>query len=323
MRAEEFDKATIEELLAHANQCFDLAQSPLAEQVSRRAEGSPVNLSDPAKLRLLLEAQFYLTAVGRKRDEEVARRDYRLEIWVIFLIGIEIILSVVGMGIGISEAGQQSRVLSDIQISTKNATSAMTASSDSLQKLAEEQSASLDRLRQMNESLQESLTRTGAMALATRKQLQNVQDEASRATKKPKLELYVSSVLVTPGALLPAKARESAEDRCVYDVVLKNAGEATATKGLLRINTMGKDTWLESSARASRASEPAESEIHTFLIRFDSLRPNVQIPMSLTIGYTKGQQTATMVNFSVDVEELPAGTPLGTLVVVPPQKPAK
>jgi hypothetical protein len=42
--------------------------------------------------------------------------------------------------------------------------------------------------------------------------------------------------------------------------------------------------------------------------------------MSLTIGYPKGQQTATMVSFSVDADELPAGTPLGTLVVVPPQK---
>jgi len=45
--------------------------------------------------------------------------------------------------------------------------------------------------------------------------------------------------------------------------------------------------------------------------------------MSFTIGYPKGQQLGVMVNFNVDVDELPAATPLGILIVVPrPQSPS-
>ncbi len=61
--------------------------------------------------------------------------------------------------------------------------------------------------------------------------------------------------------------------------------------------------------------------MHTFLISFDYLRPNVQIPMSFTFGYPKDEQQAVMVILNADVEELPAAMPLGTLLVVLPQKP--
>jgi hypothetical protein len=109
MRAEDFDKASIEELQARADKCFELAQSPREGPTVYQILGDkkvPI-LDDAGKLRLLLEAQFYLTAITKKRDEKVARRDFWMEVGVIVLIGIEIILSIVGIGIGIHEATQQ------------------------------------------------------------------------------------------------------------------------------------------------------------------------------------------------------------------------
>jgi len=43
--------------------------------------------------------------------------------------------------------------------------------------------------------------------------------------------------------------------------------------------------------------------------------------MSFTFGYPKDEQQAVMVILNADVEELPAAMPLGTLLVVLPQKP--
>jgi hypothetical protein len=69
MRAEDFDKASIEELQALADKCFALAKSPLQEQppvFKGVARIYTPDLDDAAKLRLLQEAQFYLTAVAPK-----------------------------------------------------------------------------------------------------------------------------------------------------------------------------------------------------------------------------------------------------------------
>ena len=324
MRAEEFDKASIEELQAHANVCFDMAQSPRQEPLVMRPGARPFDLSDEAKLRLLLEAQFYMTAVARKRDEQVAKRDFRMEVAVIVLIGAEIVLSLIGIYTGIHEANQQSNVLSSIEKSTKDSASAMSAASTSLKMLADQQTASVNQLQQMNSSLQDSSTKTRVMASSSQKQLQILQDEQAtrqaQLARKPKLEIYVSSILLKPGDILPAKARQSTDDRSIYDVVLRNSGDAIAMKGTLRVIVSGKGTWLESTSGALRPYEQADSETHTYLIPFEYLRPNVQIPFSFTIGYPKDQQLAIAVNFNTDVDELPAAMPLGTLIVVPPTK---
>lgn len=139
MRAEDFDKATIEELQAHANRCFDLARSPLEEPLPAHRLGASYLVTDEAKLRLLLEGQFYTTAVARKRDEQVANRDFKLEIGVIVLIGLEIILSVAGIGIGIHEANAQAKEMSaQTGILNQQASQAATAY-DQAAKRAEQQ----------------------------------------------------------------------------------------------------------------------------------------------------------------------------------------
>jgi hypothetical protein len=80
LRAEELDNLTEEELLEQANIC-----SITAENKGNEME----------RLLLHLQAQYYVTAVARKRDDRVADRDFRMEVWVIVLIGLEILLSLI------------------------------------------------------------------------------------------------------------------------------------------------------------------------------------------------------------------------------------
>jgi hypothetical protein len=318
MRAEDLDKLSVEELQARANRCFEIARSPLEEPLVGL---NPAYIQDAGKLRLLLEAQFYLTAVARKRDEEVANRDLKLEIWVIILIGVEILLSIVGIGIGIREANQQSVVLSNIQKSTKDSANAMSAASTSLQSIADEQTASRDALTQMNANLQQSLRLSGAMTSAIQSEAKIVQAQQAKslaeAAKKPELQFIVDSKQLKPTLVLSPKIRQSLEDRSVFDAIFKNGGNATATKGNLRIVVFGKEAWLQSSLQGTQAYDPPNSETHTYVFSFDNFRPNTQIPMSLTVGYPKGSRTLVFLYLSADADEIPNGASIGNLLIIP------
>src|SRR5258707_12689425 len=101
MRAAEFDSATVKQLQAKANQCFAEAEAPANNS------GHP---TDEERNRLLTQAQFYLTPVGWKRDEQVANRDLRLEIVAIILISVDLFLSI-GFGwSGVIEAREQAKI---------------------------------------------------------------------------------------------------------------------------------------------------------------------------------------------------------------------
>jgi hypothetical protein len=67
-----------------------------------------------------------------------------------------------------------------------------------------------------------------------------------------------------------------------------------------------------------RPYEEPDSPSHTFLIPFDYLRAAVTLPLSSTFNYPKGQQSFTVI-FNVDVDELPAATPLGSITIKPPR----
>jgi hypothetical protein len=321
MKAEEFDKASIEELQALANRCFKAAQSPLEEVEMRGfyAEPSPRILDDAAKLRLLLEAQFYLTAVARKRDEEVAKRDRTLEIWVIILIGIEILLSIGGIWIGIHEANGQGRVLSNIESSTRDSAAAMSAAKASLQILANSQTKSLDHLKQMDDSLRSSLKTTGTMASTTRNQLQILREEqASRVAqlaKRPKLALYVGDVPVN-GLPVSFKPRTVSDTSISFDFRLVNEGDARATRPLLRVIVVSKDVTLDSTIPVQRPVEPPDSPSHVFLLQLDNVRPKVSVPMTITFNYPTGTKKFS-VGFNVDADEIDAATFLGTVDINP------
>lgn len=321
MKAEDFDKASIKELQALADKCFKAAQSPLEEvEISGfYAEPSPRILDDPAKLRLLLEAQFYLTDVARKRDEEVATRDRKLEIWVIILIGVEILLSLIGIGLTIYEGRQQGRVLSNIEKSTSDSAGAMSAARTLLESLSASQTASLDHLKQMDSNLQSSQKLTGAMASATRNQLQILaQEQADRQAqlaKKPSLRLYIDNAPLS-GMTFSFKPRTETDTSVSFDFSLVNEGSAVATKPLMRVIVGNKFVSLTSTTRVERPVESPDSPIHVFLLPLDDLRSRVSIPMTLTFTYP-AETKSFGVSFNIDANEIETGTPLGSINLTP------
>lgn len=81
MTFEEFSDADDLMLLLETKACFDEYNDP-----------NTGGLDKPA---LLLEAQFYIQELGRREDSRIARRDFRMELVVIFLIGLELVAAVV------------------------------------------------------------------------------------------------------------------------------------------------------------------------------------------------------------------------------------
>jgi hypothetical protein len=262
MRAEDFDSATIEQLQGQANKCFEQAQSPLDE--------APHYLDDAGKLRLLLEAQFYLTAVARKRDERVARRDFRLEVAVIVLLGIEIVLSLIFGIVAIHEGTQQAEILGKVKQSTADTATAMQIAKDSLKTLADDQDKSLDRLKDMNDNLQASLTTTrkmanamndtnaklqasltttGTMVEAMKEQLRILEMEQTerlaQEAKKPNLELFIGGRLVIDRFGLTFSGPDfpfttQGDTDTTFDLRLRNTGGADTNRTDLRVCVVSK-----------------------------------------------------------------------------------
>ncbi len=312
MRAEELDNLTEKELQAKANERFSKAENVAPEIFEI--------IMPEEKTRLYLEAQFYLTALARKRDERIARRDFWMEVAVIALIGMEIFLSVIFGIVAIREGHDQAKLLAHMDTSAGATADAMKAAKTSLESLGSDQAKSLDRLKEMNEKLQASLTATGTMASATHKQLeilkQEQADRIAQQAKKPKLTLYIGVVPASTSFNVNFPVREQTDTTVTLDLNLRNEGDATANKIEFRAVIFAKDVSLQASARYERTGEQAESQFHTYLIHLDLLRPKVQVPMIVTFSYPKGQPPFQVL-FNVDADEIESGTPLGGLTLTP------
>jgi hypothetical protein len=154
LRVAELRKQSEEELLQMADECFVIMED---------ARGLPHTHAP-----LLLKAQFCLNEIDRRRnteiaqrdaeiarrDEEFARRSYKIEIWVIVLIGLELLVSVGGIVFGIVEGNKQAAILKHMDVSTAATASALITLTDQPKK-------SLDSQAQMNQNLQQSIHETG------------------------------------------------------------------------------------------------------------------------------------------------------------------
>jgi hypothetical protein len=312
MRVKEFKDKTDEELLQMADDCFALVESQGGVQQSAH----------------LLKAQFYMNEVDRRHDGKIARRDFKMELWVIALILLEVLIGIGGTIFGIAEGNKQAAILDKMNTSTGATATATqgvnTYSQDQaakLKTLADEQTKSLGSLEQMNAKLQSSLKQTADMVAAAQEQLKILKEEQAnrqaQLAKKPRLELHIGNsqlVATQPG---PLDSRELTSTRASYDLHLINLGDATATKGVFRITVEGKNVSLDSRGFQRVQGEPADSPEHIFLIGFDYVRSRVTTPIPITFVYPKGQQTFTVI-FSVDADEIPAGTYLGSMAITPP-----
>jgi ABC-type transport system involved in cytochrome bd biosynthesis fused ATPase/permease subunit len=114
MRTEDFENATEMELRQKANECFNTLHDSGSHE----------------KPALLIEAQFYMDEIERRKQDKVAKRDFKMELLAICLEILVILLIVLEL----VEGGQQSKAL-DAAASSAKATA---ASVSSLQKEQED-----------------------------------------------------------------------------------------------------------------------------------------------------------------------------------------
>jgi hypothetical protein len=103
MTFEEFERATPHDLREAAKDSFDRTKEHGVGWIGAAAT--------------LLEGQYYLAEIDRREAEverreskRIARRDFRMELVVIFLIGLELIVAIGGIVVGIRESREQSAV---------------------------------------------------------------------------------------------------------------------------------------------------------------------------------------------------------------------
>jgi hypothetical protein len=177
----------------------------------------------------------------------------------------------------------------------------------------------------MNDKLQGSLTTTGTMASAARKQLKILEreqaDRTAQLAKKPKLQLYIESIPVITGPFNALHApsypvREQTDTSITFDSSLRNEGNASASRAQLRVVVNATDVSFQPNVRFTRPSEPPNNPYETFLIPVDVIRPNVDVPMTLTFMFSKGRSPFQVI-FNVDADEIETATALGTLTITP------
>src|ERR1700681_3795078 len=167
-----------------------------------QAENANIHMAvgETERLRLHLDAQYYLTLVAKKRDERVARRDFWMEVGVIVLIGVEIILSAIFGLLGITEGRQQSRVLEHMDQSTaataKTVGDLQKAQIDSLQTLRD----SLGAINTLNTEITKQTVLLGATQENLRAQLNLASRQFEEQNKHPVFQ--VRAVLYHPGTNL-------------------------------------------------------------------------------------------------------------------------
>lgn len=159
MSFDEFEKATDDDLKAEAKRCFDESRAL-----------TPADLH--YKAPLMLEAQFYMQERDRRDSSRVALRDLRLELVVIGLIGIEIVLSIVGIVIAVREGNAQA-TLTEKQ--TGILTSLQQSSSDTAQTLK----GLLETTGKMNESASSTAGTLGHLQSTTEAMNKAVQAQLS------------------------------------------------------------------------------------------------------------------------------------------------
>jgi hypothetical protein len=157
MRTDEFEAASEGNLRRLANECFEKASATGALD----------------KVRLLLEARFYLDEIDRRDDRFRSKRDLWLEIIVIGLILLEVVFALVGF----REAGKQM----DIAYRQERALKTLTDRAENQVSL----------LKSQKEALDESAAALKAEVEIAHKQETRTESELARRPD-PKLWLYVN-----------------------------------------------------------------------------------------------------------------------------------
>jgi hypothetical protein len=293
MPAHDFLKMSEQELLTRADQCLERAGSALDAP-------PPRGIDHFTRLHLFLEAQSCVAEVlrrqaeqtaarDRKRNEEIAQRDLqiakstlKMEKAVIWLISVEIVLSLGFGGYGIYEGIKQSHVL-DQQLAV---------------------------LGHLDEKL------VGAQDAS----LKILQEQQAEHAKKPRLALYADNILVDRASVHPKPAPGSAQTQAPVDLSIKNEGDAPVNT--FRIHAVVPIEVVVFSEQqliaVPEAEPPANPKTRRVTLELPLL-PAGQTARIHTRIYVPNGHSPFKIPFTVDALELQAVAPLGSLTILPPK----
>lgn len=99
------------------NEYITASPERLKEEAKRLWEIAAKQNFTEVKNVMLQEAQFYLSEIDRRAVEaerlestRIGRRDFRMEIGVMGLIGLELVVAIWGIVVGVRESREQTRV---------------------------------------------------------------------------------------------------------------------------------------------------------------------------------------------------------------------
>ena len=136
------------ELQAKANQHLEQLDNRFASEMEKEHHVS--------------QAQFLLAEIDRRKQakeriegERIAARDYKLEMWVIGLIGAELVLALVGIIVGWVEGSKQMDVLDKLNKSGADTVATLTTLQKEQEAALETEKHTLENITAMNDALQE------------------------------------------------------------------------------------------------------------------------------------------------------------------------
>jgi len=186
MRAEDLDKFTEKELQDKANTCFIVA-----ENTNIHLQGG-----ETERLRLQLEAQYYLTLIARKRDDRVARRDFGMEVAVIVLIGLEIILSFIFGSYGLKEGNQQATILQHMDQSTAKTADAIKGQGKILETMNQNTGDTVAAMQKLQSQQNDSLSAQKNSLATLRNTLKSITQMDAALERQLNLAFEVSVVIM-------------------------------------------------------------------------------------------------------------------------------
>jgi hypothetical protein len=140
---EDPSKMSVDELRDKARKCSEQFDDP--------------NVSDQTKEHLAALAQFYLAEIDRRDNAKTAHRDYKLEVWVIVLIGAELLLAIAAIIAGWMEANKQMTAFDTLITSSSETAKTLTALRKAQEASLETQKQTLENIVAMNTALQDEL----------------------------------------------------------------------------------------------------------------------------------------------------------------------
>ena len=154
MNLEQLSTMTEAELQARANEHLERLDAPMVVS----------SATETHKQYQIAQAQIFLAEIDRRKQakeriesEKIAARDYKLELWVIGLIGAELLLALAGIIVGWIEGSKQMDVLDQLNKSGAATAATLTTLQKEQEAALDTQKHTLENIVTMNDALQDEM----------------------------------------------------------------------------------------------------------------------------------------------------------------------